>query len=266
MKQIKDSSEIKGLNDLGIHLSEKLINITGKVIHAPKIELGESHSIPEGKESFFNLFKDPIYGSKHSVKLGLIYFNTADVSAVTDTFRSTSSNLRVKMEIIKLKCGDYNQKNAMGVIERLLKEGVEKEGINVGLIILPGQMKRDYKKVKSSCLLENGVICQIALEPTLRKKNVQSICTKILLQIIAKRGNTLWVPNFNGKLAKTMIIGFDNAPVKGQNILGMCATVNSTFTSIISKNKVYDGFENKFGTMVEMILQALKSYVERNKE
>jgi hypothetical protein len=31
-------------------------------------------------------------------------------------------------------------------------------------------------------------------DATLRKKNLQSIATKVLLQIIAKRGNTLWVP------------------------------------------------------------------------
>jgi hypothetical protein len=31
-------------------------------------------------------------------------------------------------------------------------------------------------------------------DATLRKKNLQSIATKVLLQIVAKRGNTLWVP------------------------------------------------------------------------
>jgi len=37
-------------------------------------------------------------------------------------------------------------------------------------------------------------------EAKLRNKNAQSICTKVLLQIIAKRGNTLWVPQSKAKI------------------------------------------------------------------
>ena len=45
-------------------------------------------------------------------------------------------------------------------------------------------------------------------EATMRKKNLLSIATKILLQIIAKRGNTLWVPKIPSSLASTMMIAF----------------------------------------------------------
>ena len=45
-------------------------------------------------------------------------------------------------------------------------------------------------------------------EATLRKKNLQSIATKILLQIIAKRGNTLWVPKVPANLGTTMMVAF----------------------------------------------------------
>ena len=38
------------------------------------------------------------------------------------------------------------------------------------------------------------MVSQIFTEGKLRGKNVQSIATKVLLQIIAKRGNTLWCP------------------------------------------------------------------------
>jgi hypothetical protein len=37
------------------------------------------------------------------------------------------------------------------------------------------------------------MLTQVVIEATLNKKGLQSIATKILLQIIAKRGNTLWV-------------------------------------------------------------------------
>jgi hypothetical protein len=55
-------------------------------------------------------------------------------------------------------------------------------------------MKNDYKKIKHESITNLHLLTQVVTEGTLRKKNLQSIATKILLQIVAKRGNTLWVP------------------------------------------------------------------------
>lgn len=76
------------------------------------------------------------------------------------------------------------------------------------LIVLPNQLKTQYKKIKNSALVKVKVVCQMTTETTLRKKNLQSIATKILLQIIAKRGNTLWVPKIPANLGGAMMIAF----------------------------------------------------------
>ena len=55
-------------------------------------------------------------------------------------------------------------------------------------------MKTDYKKIKLETITNLRMLTQVVTEGTLKKKNLQSIATKILLQIVAKRGNTLWVP------------------------------------------------------------------------
>ena len=97
-------------------------------------------------------------------------------------------------------------------------------------------MQSQYKRIKEVCLVHNKIVCQIAREGTLRKKNAQSICTKILLQIIAKKGNTLWVPVTKNKMEDIMLVGVDTAKVSGnKNVLAMVGTVNSTFTSYNSK-------------------------------
>jgi hypothetical protein len=80
------------------------------------------------------------------------------------------------------------------------------------------------------------MVCQVFTEGKLKNKNAQSICTKVLLQIIAKRGNTLWVPKTRGKLEDVMLVGIDNAKLDGnRNVLAACGTVNSTFTSVYSR-------------------------------
>lgn len=47
-------------------------SIKGKIIPAPKLALGNDRSIDRGRESGFQLFKDPIFSSKHSLKCGII--------------------------------------------------------------------------------------------------------------------------------------------------------------------------------------------------
>ena len=87
-------------------------------------------------------------------------------------------------------------------------------------------MKNNYGEIKKKCLEKLNIVSQCILEGTLRKKNLQSVATKILLQMIAKRGNILWVPKTLGKINNAMIMAFDSAKGgKGSSIV-CCATVN----------------------------------------
>ena len=106
----------------------------------------------------------------------------------------------------------------------------------------------------------------MATETTIRKKNVQSIATKILLQMIAKRGNTLWVPKIPSNLGGAMMIAFDNAKVGRKTNISMCATVNSTFSSIFSRIDTDENIDSKFTIMMNLTLKAIDAYTHRNKE
>jgi len=110
------------------------------------------------------------------------------------------------------------------------------------------------------------LVCQVAVESTLRKKNAQSIATKILLQIIAKRGNTLWVPKSKARIDDTMLVGIDSGTLQGgRNIVAACGTVNSTFTSIYTKCVEFKGVEEKYGAVSKALMEIVNYYVDRNK-
>lgn len=110
------------------------------------------------------------------------------------------------------------------------------------------------------------MVSQVFTDGKLRNKNAQSIATKVLLQILAKRGNTLWVPKLKSKVSDTMIIGIDNASLGGsKNIIAACGTVNSSFTSIYSKTVKYSDINDKFGAINTAVLSILDYYVDRNK-
>ena len=103
-------------------------------------------------------------------------------------------------------------------------------------------------------------------EGTLRKQNLRSIATKILLQIIAKRGNTLWVPKCPEGVKGAMMVAFETAKAGKSTTLGMCATINSTFSSIFSRCESYTDCDKKFSTMLNLTLKAVEAYAHRNKE
>lgn len=151
------------------------------------------------------------------------------------------------------------------MIDNMIHKATDKEGCNICLIVLPNQMKTQYKKIKHLALNKHKIVCQITTEGTLRKKNLQSIATKILLQIIAKRGNTLWVPKIPQGLPPTMMIAFESCKSNSKNTIAMCATVNSTFSSIMSRVDSYTQNENKFSTMTKLAIQAVTAYNQRNK-
>lgn len=170
------------------------------------------------------------------------------------------------MKIAKLNIGDFESRRAISAIDKYVSRAAEQEGCNICLVIIPNQLKSQYKKIKEACLVNNSIICQIATEGTLKKKNFRSIATKILLQMIAKRGNTLWVPQSIKKMEKTMLMAFDSSKCGKKNVLSGVATVNSTFSSICSRIEEFTGATDKLQGMFSLMMKLIDAYVSRNKQ
>lgn len=143
-------------------------------------------------------------------------------------------------------------------------EAAVSKGCNELFVAIPNNLKRDYKKLKDFCLFHLNVVSQIACESTLGKKNVQSIATKILLQIIAKKGNILWVPSVSPQIKNTMIAAFDNAAIGGNPVVSCCATFNETFSRVFSNSHPYSSNEDKMKQMSILLYKSLEYYLKRN--
>jgi hypothetical protein len=215
--------------------------------------------VGSGKEANFQLFDKPIYSNRHSVKCGIVVVKNTDLRDLLRTFSATSEKLGVRMEN-----EIYEVEGSRGAREMQVQLGkaVEK-GANICLVVLPNNLKHEYKKLKVFALGDREIVTQMMTENTLRKKNLQSIATKVLLQIIAKRGNTLWVPLLTCALPKTMLLAFDTAKGPTSHLVALCATLNSTFTSLYSAQLPFKN-ESKFQAMQKLTSQALAAYVERN--
>jgi hypothetical protein len=100
-------------------------------------------------------------------------------------------------------------------------------------------MKTQYKQIKVKSVESNQMLTQVMVDSQLSKKGFQSIATKILLQIIAKRGNTLWVPRPLCIIDNCMLVGYDECKFQAGTLVALCATINSTFSSVFSATRTY---------------------------
>ena len=110
----------------------------------------------------------------------MIFFDGLDSQFIINTFESTARNLKVKLELNKVKGGNIDPRRGLDVIVNLIDKAVD-SGSNICLIIIPNFMKQQYKKIKEKALLDSRIVCQVAVDRTLQKKNAQSIVTKICL-------------------------------------------------------------------------------------
>lgn len=86
----------------------------------------------------------------------------------------------------------------------------------------------------------------------------------MLLQIIAKRGNTLWVPKAKSTIEGCMLSAFDSSKMGNDTVLSICSSINSTYSSISSNTVVFNLKDDKFKHMMNLMFTAVDAYVKRN--
>ena len=89
------------------------------------------------------------------------------------------------------------------------------------LLIIPNSMKSRYKEIKGQAL-KYSLNTQLMVSSNLKNYNLRIIATKILLQMLVKVGNTLWVPQIPEALSeKIMLIGLDTSGRRKKVITGV---------------------------------------------
>jgi hypothetical protein len=146
--------------------------------------------VDRGKEAFFNLFNKPIFAAKHKIDLGMIYFKGTHLDSMIGIFKSTAANISADLSF---QLYEINGRPAVNSIEKEI-ENCANNNHNICVIIIPNSLKTQYKSIKVKSIESKEMLTQVMVDSQINKKNFQSIATKVLLQIIAKRGNTLWVP------------------------------------------------------------------------
>lgn len=112
-----------------------------------------------------------------------------------------------------------------------------KRKFNMLLIVVPSGLQMHYKKIKRVCLVKNKIQSQLILESSFEnsKTNVM-IFGKILLQMLAKLGNILWMPKqISLEGINVVIIAFEATQANTETILCTCGTNDGSYIPKYSK-------------------------------
>ena len=61
-----------------------------------------------------------------------------------------------------------------------------------------------------------------------------------------------------------MIIGIDSAASGGKNVVSLCSTMNSTFSSVFTVAEPFSTMDDKMDKMMKLLCRSIEYYVERN--
>ena len=228
---ITESCSMKSIQkSLGITIDTESEDVESTLLPPPVLQLGKGDSIQENKVSSFSLFNKHIYNSSLPVNMLVIIPNDFDFIPIEKVTISTCQNLGIRQKLKVIKIHFFDSRKAIQQIEKIMtseKEKYDEFGLN--WFIIPTSFTRYYCQIKQISLREiNPKVTQVTLLSTLKKKNFQSIVTKILLQITTKIGNVPWAPKIKLPAnSKPMMIGIDVGKGKrGSRIIGYCATIN----------------------------------------
>jgi aubergine-like protein len=144
-------------------------------------------------------------------------------------------------------------------------------GKNPKIIVcaLPSNRADRYSAIKRRCLVDFGIPCQIIVKnKTMCHKNLDSIATKIAIQINCKLGGIPWMIKL--PIKGLMTIGFDvshHPRDKTRSMGALCATMDlNRSSSFYSTTMEYKDGNEMVQNLDKYISEALKMYVGLCKE
>lgn len=195
-------------------------------------------------------------GQKDDDEVEEFYFN---LQKAGNTF-----GIKVKEPVYVLISGIKGSDYVQGLKDNLTK----KTQLVVAFIPKAGK-NTVYKSFKKFCSQDRPVPSQVVVSASLYKNSL-SVCSKVILQINAKLGYSLWLSQIPENFPKkVMIIGADvyhNVGAKKQSVIGLCASFDEKFSKYYSRIKL----QNKVGKEImenisNLIQDSIRKYFKMTK-
>ena len=139
----------------------------------------------------------------------------------------------------------------------------------MAVFILPPPTANEYSQLKKFAVSRNPpVLTQMVRSKTITGgKSLMAICSKISLQINAKRSGDLWrvkTPSIIPK--KTMVIGVDIAKEAGSTCLGFASSYDPNFSQYYTQVMFLEGKQDVCSAMGILFVKSLEFFIKKTKK
>ena len=142
------------------------------------------------------------------------------------------------------------------------------KGVRMVVVVIPNNKSDAYAMVKKTCLIQKPTSSQVVTATVLKKwvpKGIQSVATKIAIQMACKLGGEPWTVPIPVK--GLMVIGYDtwhDASQKGRSVGGVVATINPLLSRYVSYTTFHNNNEECIDKIAICVQKALKEYEKVN--
>jgi len=152
-----------------------------------------------------------------------------------------------------------------------IKKGLDNvlnKGVRMVVVVIPNNKSDAYAMVKKTCLLNKPTPSQVVTGTVLKKwvpKGIQSVATKIAIQMACKLGGEPWTVPIPVK--GLMVIGYDtwhDASQKGRSVGAVVATINPSLSRFVSYVTFHTQNEECIAKIGACVAKALKEYQKNN--
>nr|AID23631.1 piwi-1 [Hofstenia miamia] len=145
---------------------------------------------------------------------------------------------------------------------------------NMVFVILPDQNSARYVAIKNRLCVENRPIPSQCVTSRVisRPKGIQSVATKVMLQVNVKLGGDIWYIDFPKRTQKMMVCGIDSyhdTSSPKRSVCGFVASLNYTFSRYHSRvcfqthgQEIADGLYTCFDRALEEYAKVNREYPE----
>lgn len=250
-----------------IAINPNPMNIQGVQLQTTSIQV-RGCTIPVSPTARFILQNQDILSSVR-IDSWLVLYSQRDsdlAELLVNKVQLCGSSYGITISTPRLICVDgYGEKLEAMFVGAIMRE--TNPQVQIVVTVLAPQNKHIYNTIKSKLTKERPLPSQNVLVSTIRK-NILSIFSKIALQMAAKVGCELWhsvVPR--SVPPNTMIIGIDICRSLGrgdENVVGLCATLNSTFTKYWSQVTFQRNNQEMSTLLTPVLLNILRQYYKQN--
>ncbi|XP_043284504.1 piwi-like protein Siwi [Venturia canescens] len=267
-KRLHDEPQVvTEFRNWNLQLDNKLVTLPARILPTEEITFGQGRSTTAGDKAdwTFSLRSNPMLETTRLNNWVMVIPNRVarDAEAFVGTLKGAVKNMNFQIASPRnYILSDDRAAGYTSAIEEIMSQANPQL---IFCLVMNNRADR-YAAIKKKCCIDRPVPTQCMLAKNMSAKGVQSIATKIAIQMNCKIGGAPWAVNIPA--SGLMVAGFDvchDTNSKGRDFGALVASLDRNFSRYFSAVSAHTNGEELSNDLGVNMCKALQKYKEINK-